>query len=133
MPVLVNSQVMHISLIGAAVLLPHTATNTLMSKILPKRCPRKNKRKSRKSHTVWWLKGHACFCCLQKTRAYHRLQDDVPADVKQRRLEELITVFREEAARANEAMVGQSQLVLVEGVSVLVRAAFLPSHCPRGS
>lgn len=57
----------------------------------------------------------------------------MPADVKQRRLEELITVFREEAARANEAMVGQSQLVLVEGVSVLVRAAFLPSHCPRGS
>ena len=42
----------------------------------------------------------------------------MPADVKQRRLEELITVFREEAARANEAMVGQSQLVLVEGVSV---------------
>ncbi|OXB79316.1 UNVERIFIED_CONTAM: hypothetical protein H355_013237 [Colinus virginianus] len=53
----------------------------------------------------------------QKTRAYHRLQDDVPAGVKQRRLEELISVFREEAARANEAMVGQSQLVLVEGPS----------------
>lgn len=42
----------------------------------------------------------------------------MPADVKKRRLEELITVFREEAARANEEMVGQSQLVLVEGVSV---------------
>lgn len=42
----------------------------------------------------------------------------MPADIKKRRLEELITVFREEAARANEAMVGQSQLVLVEGVSV---------------
>lgn len=57
------------------------------------------------------------YSMRQKTRAYHRLQDDVPADVKQRRLEELITVFREEAARANEAMVGQSQLVLVEGPS----------------
>ncbi|XP_075294466.1 mitochondrial tRNA methylthiotransferase CDK5RAP1 isoform X1 [Opisthocomus hoazin] len=57
------------------------------------------------------------YSMRQKTRAYHRLRDDVPADVKQRRLEELITVFREEAARANEAMVGQSQLVLVEGPS----------------
>ncbi|NXV20422.1 CK5P1 protein, partial [Cepphus grylle] len=57
------------------------------------------------------------YSMRQKTRAYHRLQDDVPADIKRRRLEELITVFREEAARANEAMVGQSQLVLVEGPS----------------
>ncbi|NXQ92376.1 CK5P1 protein, partial [Nyctibius grandis] len=57
------------------------------------------------------------YSMRQKTRAYHRLRDDVPADVKQRRLEELIAVFREEAARANEALVGQSQLVLVEGPS----------------
>ncbi|KFV18017.1 CDK5 regulatory subunit-associated protein 1, partial [Tauraco erythrolophus] len=57
------------------------------------------------------------YSMRQKTRAYHRLQDDVPAGVKRRRLEELITVFREEAARANGAMVGQSQLVLVEGPS----------------
>uniref|UniRef100_A0A663N970 Mitochondrial tRNA methylthiotransferase CDK5RAP1 n=1 Tax=Athene cunicularia TaxID=194338 RepID=A0A663N970_ATHCN len=57
------------------------------------------------------------YSMRQKTRAYHRLQDDVPADVKKRRLEELIAVFREEAARANEALVGQSQLVLVEGPS----------------
>ncbi|KAM4649992.1 mitochondrial tRNA methylthiotransferase CDK5RAP1 [Amazona ochrocephala] len=57
------------------------------------------------------------YSMRQKTRAFHRLQDDVPAEVKQRRLQELITVFREEAARANEAMVGQCQLVLVEGPS----------------
>uniref|UniRef100_A0A8C8A7X7 Mitochondrial tRNA methylthiotransferase CDK5RAP1 n=2 Tax=Otus sunia TaxID=257818 RepID=A0A8C8A7X7_9STRI len=57
------------------------------------------------------------YSMRQKTRAYHRLQDDVPADIKKRRLEELIAVFREEAARANEALVGQSQLVLVEGPS----------------
>ncbi|XP_054701841.1 mitochondrial tRNA methylthiotransferase CDK5RAP1 [Grus americana] len=57
------------------------------------------------------------YSMRQKTRAYHRLQDDVPADIKKRRLEELITVFREEAVKANEAMVGQSQLVLVEGPS----------------
>ncbi|XP_030359382.1 CDK5 regulatory subunit-associated protein 1 [Strigops habroptila] len=57
------------------------------------------------------------YSMRQKTRAFHRLQDDVPAEVKQRRLQELITVFREEAARANETMVGQCQLVLVEGPS----------------
>ncbi|NXG01453.1 CK5P1 protein, partial [Sakesphorus luctuosus] len=57
------------------------------------------------------------YSMRQKTRAYHRLQDDVPADVKKRRLEELIAAFREEAARANAALVGQDQLVLVEGPS----------------
>ncbi|XP_074868035.1 mitochondrial tRNA methylthiotransferase CDK5RAP1 [Carettochelys insculpta] len=57
------------------------------------------------------------YSMRQKTQAYHRLQDDVPAKVKHRRLEELIAVFREEAGRANGAMVGHSQLVLVEGPS----------------
>lgn len=62
-------------------------------------------------------KGLLICSLFQKTRAYHRLQDDVPAEVKRRRLEELISVFREEATRVNGAMVGRSQLVLVEGVS----------------
>ncbi|NWI16527.1 CK5P1 protein, partial [Crypturellus soui] len=57
------------------------------------------------------------YSMREKTRAYHRLQDDVPADVKRRRLQELIAVFREEAARANGAAVGSSQVVLVEGPS----------------
>ncbi|XP_027750814.1 CDK5 regulatory subunit-associated protein 1 [Empidonax traillii] len=57
------------------------------------------------------------YSMRQKTRAYHRLQDDVPTDVKKRRLEELISAFREEAATANAALVGQEQLVLVEGPS----------------
>ncbi|NWI00161.1 CK5P1 protein, partial [Tichodroma muraria] len=57
------------------------------------------------------------YSMRQKTRAHHRLQDDVPADVKKRRLEQLIATFREEAARANTALVGQTQLVLVEGPS----------------
>ncbi|NXY59690.1 CK5P1 protein, partial [Callaeas wilsoni] len=57
------------------------------------------------------------YSMRQKTRAHHRLQDDVPADVKKRRLEQLIATFREEAARANVALVGQAQLVLVEGPS----------------
>lgn len=53
----------------------------------------------------------------QKTHASHRLQDDVPAEVKQQRLAECISVFREEAARVNAALIGSTQLVLVEGVS----------------
>ncbi|XP_055121571.1 mitochondrial tRNA methylthiotransferase CDK5RAP1 isoform X3 [Symphalangus syndactylus] len=54
---------------------------------------------------------------MRQTRAYHRLKDDVPEEVKLRRLEELITVFREEATKANQTSVGCTQLVLVEGLS----------------
>uniref|UniRef100_A0A096NUV4 Mitochondrial tRNA methylthiotransferase CDK5RAP1 n=1 Tax=Papio anubis TaxID=9555 RepID=A0A096NUV4_PAPAN len=57
------------------------------------------------------------YSMRQKTRAYHRLKDDVPEEVKLRRLEELITVFREEATKANQISVGCTQLVLVEGPS----------------
>ncbi|KAL6465029.1 hypothetical protein MHYP_G00273460 [Metynnis hypsauchen] len=57
------------------------------------------------------------YSMRKKTHAYHRLQDDVPAEVKQRRLEELISVFREEAAKVNATLVGSTQLVLVEGES----------------
>lgn len=57
------------------------------------------------------------YSMRKKTHAYHRLQDDVPAPVKQRRLEELISVFREEAAKVNMALIGSTQLVLVEGES----------------
>ncbi|XP_016316590.1 CDK5 regulatory subunit-associated protein 1 isoform X1 [Sinocyclocheilus anshuiensis] len=57
------------------------------------------------------------YSMRKKTHAYHRLQDDVPAPVKQCRLEELISVFREEAAKVNMALTGSTQLVLVEGES----------------
>ncbi|XP_040889036.1 CDK5 regulatory subunit-associated protein 1 [Toxotes jaculatrix] len=57
------------------------------------------------------------YSMRKKTHAYHRLQDDVPAEVKRRRLEECISVFREEAARVNAALVGSTELVLVEGES----------------
>ncbi|CAJ0964642.1 unnamed protein product, partial [Ranitomeya imitator] len=52
-----------------------------------------------------------------KTRAFHRLNDDVPPEVKKRRLEELITVFREEAEKVSQKAVRSTQLVLVEGHS----------------
>lgn len=57
------------------------------------------------------------YSMRKKTQAFHRLQDDVPAEVKQRRLQECINVFREEAARVNTALIGSTQLVLVEGES----------------
>ncbi|XP_061583943.1 CDK5 regulatory subunit-associated protein 1 [Cololabis saira] len=57
------------------------------------------------------------YSMREKTHAFHRLQDDVPAEVKRRRLEECIAVFREEASKVNAALVGSMQLVLVEGES----------------
>ncbi|XP_015276372.1 PREDICTED: CDK5 regulatory subunit-associated protein 1 [Gekko japonicus] len=57
------------------------------------------------------------YSMRQKTRAFHRLQDDVPSEVKVQRLKELMAVFREEAASANAAAVGHTQVVLVEGPS----------------
>ncbi|TMS19034.1 tRNA-2-methylthio-N(6)-dimethylallyladenosine synthase [Larimichthys crocea] len=57
------------------------------------------------------------YSMRKKTHAFHRLQDDVPAEVKQQRLEECISVFREEAAKVNGALVGGTELVLVEGES----------------
>lgn len=57
------------------------------------------------------------YSMRKKTRAFHKLNDDVPAEVKKRRLEELIAVFREEAERVNKREVGNKHLVLVEGVS----------------
>ncbi|XP_069807903.1 mitochondrial tRNA methylthiotransferase CDK5RAP1 [Dendropsophus ebraccatus] len=57
------------------------------------------------------------YSMRKKTRAFHRLNDDVPPEVKKRRLEELIAVFREEAEKVNQRAVGSTQLVLVEGVS----------------
>nr|XP_032832488.1 CDK5 regulatory subunit-associated protein 1 [Petromyzon marinus]XP_032832489.1 CDK5 regulatory subunit-associated protein 1 [Petromyzon marinus] len=57
------------------------------------------------------------YSMRKKTRASHRLRDDVPPSVKQRRLSELIAAFRESASDLNAARVGSTQLVLVEGAS----------------
>ncbi|XP_013856537.1 CDK5 regulatory subunit-associated protein 1 [Austrofundulus limnaeus] len=57
------------------------------------------------------------YSMRKKTHAFHRLQDDVPPQVKQRRVEECINVFREEASRINAALIGSTQLVLIEGES----------------
>uniref|UniRef100_A0A7S3UGM8 Uncharacterized protein n=1 Tax=Picocystis salinarum TaxID=88271 RepID=A0A7S3UGM8_9CHLO len=53
----------------------------------------------------------------EKTYAARHLADDVPEDVKGRRLRECISVFREILTRRNEEEVGRTHLVLVEGTS----------------
>ncbi|KAA0196433.1 CDK5 regulatory subunit-associated protein 1 [Fasciolopsis buskii] len=54
---------------------------------------------------------------MQKTRAYHRLVDDVPKEVKMKRFEELRDVARQSSLQFNEAQVGRIQLILIEGIS----------------
>jgi tRNA A37 methylthiotransferase MiaB len=57
------------------------------------------------------------YSLRDKTHAARHLSDDVPEDVKKRRLAEVIETFRAGAARANEEDVGRTHLVLVEGVA----------------
>ena len=45
------------------------------------------------------------------------MQDDVPEEVKKRRLQELIDLFRSIVAVRNRRFIGTDQLVLVENVS----------------
>ncbi|KAF1762407.1 hypothetical protein GCK72_010669 [Caenorhabditis remanei] len=52
-----------------------------------------------------------------KTRAHHRLTDDVPENVKARRHLDSTTVFREEAMKLNQKLIGTEQTVLLEGKS----------------
>ena len=47
----------------------------------------------------------------EKTHAARHLQDDVPADVKSRRLQEIIAIFRDGQLRQNEAEIGHVHLV----------------------
>lgn len=55
------------------------------------------------------------YSMREKTHAHRNYTDDVPDDVKQRRLAELIEAFRESTASCYDSQVGTVQLVLVEG------------------
>jgi len=57
------------------------------------------------------------YSMREKTHAHRRLEDDVPHDVKHRRLSEIIETFNAGARAANEAEVGRDHLVLIEGLS----------------
>jgi tRNA A37 methylthiotransferase MiaB len=53
-----------------------------------------------------------------KTHAHRTMEDDVPEEVKSKRLQEVIALFRNNVQHRNEEMeVGQLRLVLVEGES----------------
>lgn len=57
------------------------------------------------------------YSMREKTTAHRRYTDDVPASVKQDRLQRLIRLYRENVERIYGAYVGQVELVLVEGTS----------------
>ncbi|XP_054752838.2 mitochondrial tRNA methylthiotransferase CDK5RAP1-like [Lytechinus pictus] len=57
------------------------------------------------------------YSMRQKTHAYHKMKDDVPEEVKQRRLREMITVCRDGMSDINAMQVGAKHLVLIEGTS----------------
>ncbi|GLT39190.1 hypothetical protein SLA2020_133960 [Shorea laevis] len=55
------------------------------------------------------------YSMREKTHAHRNYVDDVPDEVKQRRLTELIQAFRENTGQCYDSQVGTTQLVLVEG------------------
>uniref|UniRef100_G3MLM2 CDK5RAP1-like protein n=1 Tax=Amblyomma maculatum TaxID=34609 RepID=G3MLM2_AMBMU len=57
------------------------------------------------------------YSLREKTHAHRRLEDDVPLDVKKRRVGEVLAVFRRRAKELFDQQVSSHQLVLVEGIS----------------
>uniref|UniRef100_A0A1B6CD53 CDK5RAP1-like protein n=1 Tax=Clastoptera arizonana TaxID=38151 RepID=A0A1B6CD53_9HEMI len=57
------------------------------------------------------------YSMREKTTAYRKYTDNVPADVKQERLLKMIKIFRHHAEKSHQALVGTLQLVLLEGKS----------------
>lgn len=57
------------------------------------------------------------YSMREKTTAHRRYQDNVPADIKQKRLENMIQVFRHHAEKLNRSQIGKKHLVLIEGYS----------------
>ena len=57
------------------------------------------------------------YSLREGTHAHRKLEDDVPADIKSRRLSEIISIYDAGARAANKEQVGKRHLVLVEGTS----------------
>ncbi|RZC30392.1 CDK5RAP1-like protein isoform C [Glycine soja] len=55
------------------------------------------------------------YSMREKTHAHRNYVDDVPEEIKQRRLAELIETFRESTGQCFDSQIGTTQLVLVEG------------------
>uniref|UniRef100_A0A1B6FBU2 CDK5RAP1-like protein n=1 Tax=Cuerna arida TaxID=1464854 RepID=A0A1B6FBU2_9HEMI len=57
------------------------------------------------------------YSMREKTTAHRRYKDDVQSDVKQKRVDILVNQFRDDAEELNNAQIGSTQLILVEGES----------------
>jgi tRNA-N(6)-(isopentenyl)adenosine-37 thiotransferase enzyme MiaB len=57
------------------------------------------------------------YSLREKTPAHRKFKDDVPEEVKQRRLREIVDLFYSTQAKKNQKELGSIQLVLVEGTS----------------
>ncbi|KAL5705599.1 hypothetical protein ACHQM5_023882 [Ranunculus cassubicifolius] len=57
------------------------------------------------------------YSMREKTHAHRNYVDDVPEDVKQTRLTQLIDAFRETTGQCYDSQIGSTQLVLVEGAN----------------
>ncbi|KAJ2487241.1 hypothetical protein EV174_000648 [Coemansia sp. RSA 2320] len=57
------------------------------------------------------------YSMRERTHAHRKYQDDVPADVKGRRLQEIITAFHASAKVRNQRFLGLQGLVLYEGLT----------------
>ncbi|KAJ2726233.1 hypothetical protein GGI07_000710 [Coemansia sp. Benny D115] len=57
------------------------------------------------------------YSMRERTHAHRKFEDDVPADVKGQRLQEIIDVFHATAKEKNQRLLGFQALVLCEGLS----------------
>ena len=57
------------------------------------------------------------YSMREKTKAYHRMSDDVPLDVKSRRYLEIVDAFRLNASQLNNTKIGETHLVLTDTIS----------------
>ncbi|KAJ3646631.1 hypothetical protein Zmor_024210 [Zophobas morio] len=57
------------------------------------------------------------YSMREKTAAHRRYTDDVPPEVKQKRLERMIQTYRTHTETLNKAQIGRLQLILIEGYS----------------
>lgn len=65
------------------------------------------------------------YSMRDKTHAYHKLQDNVPNEIKKLRLQKMIEVFKKGQLLRNQTEIGAYHLVLVEGLSKKVKDKFL--------
>ena len=72
------------------------------------------------------------YSMREKTHANRKYDDDVPEEVKQRRLTQLIEAFRETTGQFYDSQIGTVQLVLVEGPNKRAPETELMGKSDRG-